>query len=155
MKGERGKGKNAVRIARTGVPIVAQWKRIRLGTMRLQVQSMALLSGLRIQRYCGCGVGEWLQLRLEPQPENLHMLRVLPKKTKDRKKINKNKNNSQNRFRNTLQFLGICCRCLGFSFYSKYDMRSLKFRHIYLELFRFLLRISKLLFRHYLYYKHL
>ena len=33
------------------VPIVAQRKRIRLGTMRLQVPSWALLSGLRIQ---GC-----------------------------------------------------------------------------------------------------
>ena len=31
-----------------GVPVMAQWKRIRLGTMRLQVQSLALLSGLRI-----------------------------------------------------------------------------------------------------------
>ena len=31
-----------------GVPIMAQWKEIRLGTMRLQVQSLALLSGLRI-----------------------------------------------------------------------------------------------------------
>ena len=33
---------------RTGVPIVAQQKQIRLGTMRLQVQSLALISGLRI-----------------------------------------------------------------------------------------------------------
>ena len=32
-----------------GVPIVAQQKPIRLGTIRLQVQSLALLSGLRIQ----------------------------------------------------------------------------------------------------------
>ena len=30
-------------------PIVAQWKRIQLGTIRLQVQSLALLSGLRIR----------------------------------------------------------------------------------------------------------
>ena len=36
---------------RDGVPVVAQWKRIRLGTMRLLVQSLALLSGLRI-RHC-------------------------------------------------------------------------------------------------------
>ena len=35
-----------------GVPIVAQWKRIRLGTMRLWVQSLASLGGLRIQ-HCG------------------------------------------------------------------------------------------------------
>ena len=31
-----------------GVSIVEQWKQIRLGTMRLQVQSLAVLSGLRI-----------------------------------------------------------------------------------------------------------
>ena len=32
-----------------GVPVLAQWKQIRLGTMRLQVQSLALLRGLRIR----------------------------------------------------------------------------------------------------------
>ena len=32
-----------------GVPFVAQRKQIRLGTMRLQVRSLASLSGLRIQ----------------------------------------------------------------------------------------------------------
>ena len=32
-----------------GVPVRAQGKQIRLGTMRLWVQSLALLSGLRIQ----------------------------------------------------------------------------------------------------------
>ena len=35
-----------------GVPAVAQQKQIRLGTMRMQVQSLALLSGLRIQSCC-------------------------------------------------------------------------------------------------------
>ena len=30
---------------------MAQWKRIRLGTMRLQIRSLALLRGLRI-RHC-------------------------------------------------------------------------------------------------------
>ena len=34
------------------VPIVAQWKRIQLGTMRLQVQSLASLNGLRIWWCC-------------------------------------------------------------------------------------------------------
>ena len=34
-----------------GVPVVAQWKRIRLGTMRLWVWSLAWLSGLTIR---GC-----------------------------------------------------------------------------------------------------
>ena len=32
-----------------GVPIVMQWKQIRVGTMRLRVRSLAFLSGLRIQ----------------------------------------------------------------------------------------------------------
>ena len=31
-----------------GVSIMVQWKRIQLGTMRFQVQSLASLSGLRI-----------------------------------------------------------------------------------------------------------
>ena len=35
-----------------GVPIVAQQKQIRLGTMRLQVRSLGLLSGIRIQHCC-------------------------------------------------------------------------------------------------------
>ena len=34
-----------------GVTIMAQWKPIQLGTMRLQVRSLALLSGLRT-RHC-------------------------------------------------------------------------------------------------------
>ena len=34
----------------TGVPIVVQWKQIRLGTMRFRVRSLASLSGLRIRR---------------------------------------------------------------------------------------------------------
>ena len=40
-----------------GVLVVAQWKRIQLGTRRLGVRSLALLSGLRIWCCCGCGVG--------------------------------------------------------------------------------------------------
>ena len=35
-----------------GFPVVAQWKQIQLGTMSLQVRSLALLSGLRIQCCC-------------------------------------------------------------------------------------------------------
>jgi len=35
-----------------GVPVVVLQKRIQLGTMRLQVRSLASLSGLRIHR-CG------------------------------------------------------------------------------------------------------
>ena len=46
-----------------GVPLVAQWKQIRLGTMRLPVQSLALISGLRIQRCheLSCGLQTWLR----------------------------------------------------------------------------------------------
>ena len=34
------------------VPVMAQWKRIQLGTMKLQVRSLALVSGLRV--WCCC-----------------------------------------------------------------------------------------------------
>ena len=56
-----------------GVPVMAQQKRIQLGTMRLQVRYLALLSGLRIQHCPSCGVGRrcgsdptlpWLWCRL-------------------------------------------------------------------------------------------
>ena len=40
---------NKIKSILPGVPIMAQWKRIRLGTMRMWVQSPALLIGLRIQ----------------------------------------------------------------------------------------------------------
>ena len=39
-----------VTLGRSGVPVMAQWKRIQLETMRLRVRSLALLSGLKIQR---------------------------------------------------------------------------------------------------------
>ena len=35
-----------------GVPVVAQWLMNRLGTMRLRVRSLPLLSGVRIRRCC-------------------------------------------------------------------------------------------------------
>ena len=35
-----------------GVPVMAQLKQIRLGTVRLWVQSLASLSGLRIGHFC-------------------------------------------------------------------------------------------------------
>lgn len=61
-----------------GVPVVAQRKRIRLGTMRLWVQSLASISGLRtwhchelwhraqICCCCGCAAGRQQQLQLDP-----------------------------------------------------------------------------------------
>ena len=35
--------------AERGVPVMAQWKQIQLGAMRFRVQTLASLSGLRIQ----------------------------------------------------------------------------------------------------------
>ena len=35
-----------------GVPVMVQWKQIRLGAMRLQVPSQASISGLRIRGCC-------------------------------------------------------------------------------------------------------
>ena len=52
----------SLRRALIRVPIMAQWKPIRLGTMGLQVQSPASLGGLRFQR-CGelwCRLQTWL-----------------------------------------------------------------------------------------------
>ena len=46
----------------SGVPAGGQQKRIQLGTVR----SLAFLSGLRILRCCGCGVGWLLYLRFAP-----------------------------------------------------------------------------------------
>ena len=45
-----------------GVPVVVQRKQIRLGTMRLQVRSLASFSGSKIQRCCelGCRSQMWL-----------------------------------------------------------------------------------------------
>ena len=57
----------------SGVPVAEQWKRIQPGTMKLQVQSLALLSGLGSRVAMSCGVGHrrgsdlallWLWCRL-------------------------------------------------------------------------------------------
>ena len=40
------------KIQHTGVPVMPQWKWIWLASMRMQVGSLALLSGLRIQHRC-------------------------------------------------------------------------------------------------------
>ena len=68
--------------------------RIWLVSIRTRVQSLALLSGLRIQHYCevccrlqmllripcycGCDVVWQLQLRFDSEPGNFHMLQVWP-----------------------------------------------------------------------------
>ena len=45
-----------------GVPVMAQWKQIQLGNMRLQVWSLPLLSGLGIWHCCElwCRSQTWL-----------------------------------------------------------------------------------------------
>ena len=40
-----------------GVPLMAQKKQIQIGTMSVQIQSLALLRGLRIGVAMSCGVG--------------------------------------------------------------------------------------------------
>ena len=46
------KPRTSKKIHKPGIPFFAQWLRNQLGTMRIQVQSMALLSGFRIQHCC-------------------------------------------------------------------------------------------------------
>ena len=61
-----------LKMVRRGVPDVAQWKQIRLGTMRMQVRSLPLHSGLGSGVAVSCGIGHrrgsdlvllWLCLR--------------------------------------------------------------------------------------------
>ena len=64
-----------------GVPVVAQRKRVRLGTMRLRVRSLALLSGLRIRRcrelWCGSRGSDPALLWLWCRPEATAPMRPL------------------------------------------------------------------------------
>ena len=60
--------------------------------MRMHVQSLASLSGLRIQmariwHCCSCGVGQWLQLRFDPILETTICHGCSPKKTKKKKSL--------------------------------------------------------------------
>ena len=58
-----GEGEKGVQKRSPGVPVVAQQKQIRLGTIRWQVRFLASLSGLRI-RHCRelwCGSHMWLR----------------------------------------------------------------------------------------------
>ena len=78
----------------SGVPILAQWKRIWLGSMRTHIRTLASLSGLRIwccrelwsqmQLWycCGCGVGWQLQLWFDPSPGISICAGFSPKKKK-------------------------------------------------------------------------
>ena len=55
-------GSKRDRRQKVGVPVVAQWKQIRLRTMRFRVLSLASLSALRIWRCCDllCSLQTWL-----------------------------------------------------------------------------------------------
>ena len=59
-------------------PLWLRGLQTQLISMRMWVQSLALLRGLRILCGCGCGVGQQLQLRFDPEPGNFHMLWVRP-----------------------------------------------------------------------------
>ena len=45
-----------------GIPTAAQWKQIRLVSMKSWIQSLASLSRLKIRDCCGCDVGQQLSL---------------------------------------------------------------------------------------------
>ena len=79
-----------------GFPIVAQGKRTQLVSMRTQVRSLALLSGLRIPRCCGCGVGRRLQLLIQPQAWELPYAATAalkrPKRRKEKNYLHQQKN---------------------------------------------------------------
>ena len=49
-----------IRHTKNGVPVVVQPKQIQLGTMIFAVRSLALISGLRIWRCCGCAIHQQL-----------------------------------------------------------------------------------------------
>ena len=63
--------RSKIKTIKFGVPIMAQWKPIRLASMRSQIRSLALLIGLRIQcchklqcKHCHepwCGLQTWLE----------------------------------------------------------------------------------------------
>ena len=85
---------------------MVQWKQIRLGIMRLQVQSLASIIGLRIQRCyeLWCGLQKWLvscvavavalaggySPNSTPSMGNSICCRCGPKKDKKKKKKKKN-----------------------------------------------------------------
>ena len=50
------------RLASEGVPTVGQWVRTQPVSIRMRVQPLASLSGLKIRHCCGCGAGQQPQL---------------------------------------------------------------------------------------------
>ena len=71
-------------------PLWLSGLQIRLVSMRMQVRSLALLSGLRIWHFCGMWCRSQVQLRFDPLPRSLHMPQAWPykaKKIKNKKKF--------------------------------------------------------------------
>ena len=83
IKASLGKDGLLENVTMWGVPVMVQQKLIQLGTRRLRVPSLTLLSGLRIQHFhelwcrsqtrlgsgwrcCGSGVGQQLRLQFNP-----------------------------------------------------------------------------------------
>ena len=62
--------------------VVAHQKPMWLASMRMEVQSLALISGLRILCCCGCGVGQQLQLLFNPYLGTYICCKYGPKRTK-------------------------------------------------------------------------
>ena len=68
-----------IRIRSLGVPVMAQWKRIWLGTTRFRVQSLASLSGFRIWHCCElwCRPQTWLGSGVAVAPTAVAPIRPL------------------------------------------------------------------------------
>ena len=61
-QGGKNKSKWKKKIKKKGVPVVAQWKRTWLVTVRTEIQSLALVSGLRIWRCHEMCCRSWARL---------------------------------------------------------------------------------------------
>ena len=73
---------------------MAQWLTNQLVTMRLHIRSLALLSGSRIQHYCGCGAGHHHSSNSTPSlgTSICHMCGPTKKKKKRKKTKTKDQN---------------------------------------------------------------
>ena len=56
------------------IPGLAQWVK----DLALPCAVVWVVDAAQIWHGCGCGIGWWLQLRLDLQPGNLHVLWVWP-----------------------------------------------------------------------------
>ena len=75
----------------------------------------------RIWRWCGCGAGQQLQLRFNPQPGNLHVPRCGPKKTKTKQT---NKQKPSQIICSCVNLLSVCSDVLGILRISLFGVKS-------------------------------